>query len=111
MSVSANNRIQAVRDTDDGNVWRNISYDARGNVIAKPGLGFVYDLSDQPVSMSGDVSASFVYDGNYKRVKQTINGETIYTVYNQAGQVAYRDNVTTGEATNYVRMGDAPWSG
>ena len=105
MSVSANNRIQAVRDTDDGNVWRNISYDARGNVIAKPGLGFVYDLSDQPVSMSGDVSASFVYDGNYKRVKQTIDGETIYTVYNQAGQVAYRDNITTGEATNYVRMG------
>ncbi|MEM1380817.1 MAG: hypothetical protein AAGH41_09350 [Pseudomonadota bacterium] len=37
-----------------------------------------------------------------KRVKQVIDGVTIYSVYNRAGQLVHRDNVTTGEETDYI---------
>ncbi len=38
-------------------------------------------------------------------MKQVVNGETIYSVYGQSGALLYRDNATTGETTDYVRMG------
>ena len=53
--------------------------------------------------MGGAASGVFAYDGNYKRVKQTIDGETIYSVYGQSGAILYRDNVTTGVASDYIR--------
>ncbi len=67
---------------------------------------FVYDAAEQPTSITGNgVTGAFVYDGNLKRVKQVVNGETIYSVYGQSGAILYRDNATTGETTDYVRMG------
>ena len=38
-------------------------------------------------------------------MKQVLNGETIYTVYSLSGAILYRDNVTAGEITDYIRMG------
>ena len=102
------NRLWRFRDTLEDNAWQLVYYDARGNVrdtgtIAYGGLDIFYDTAEQPMSMGGAVTASFVYDGNLKRVKQTINGETIYSVYGQSGAILYRDNVTTGETTDYIR--------
>ncbi|MGF1545285.1 MAG: hypothetical protein ACFB00_12445, partial [Parvularculaceae bacterium] len=63
----------------------------------------VYDLAvgagsggpvDPPTPPGGSgVSAAYVYDGNYKRVKQTTNGATIYSVYSQSGVLLHRDAV------------------
>lgn len=108
IEYAANNRVSRARDSAAGNIWKTYGHDARGNVTSNADLSFVYDLSNQPVSMSGDDTGSYVYDGNYKRVKQTINGETIYTMYNLAGEVAYRDNITTGEVTSYIIVALAP---
>ncbi len=38
-------------------------------------------------------------------MKQTLDGETIYTIYGVDGSLYYRDNITTGEATDYIRIG------
>lgn len=88
----------------DGSAWKAYAYDARGNVSDGDRLTFTYDAAEQPTSMSGAASGSFTYDGNLKRVKQVIDGETIYSVYSLPGALLYRDNVTTGEATDYVRV-------
>ena len=59
-------------------------------------------MSDQPVSQSGGVPATFTYDGNLRRVKQVMDGETVYSVYDASGTLVYQDNVTSGKATDCV---------
>jgi len=103
MDYDAANRLSRMRDSRDGGAWRNYAYDNRGNVSDNARLTFVYDAAEQPVAMGGAASGTFSYDGNLKRVKQTIDGETIYSVYSQSGAILYRDNATTGEATDYIR--------
>ncbi|WP_417468154.1 RHS repeat-associated core domain-containing protein [Maricaulis sp.] len=99
------NRVSRVRDSNTGNVWRNYTHDNRGSVTSNGQLNWVYDRSEQPVSMSGSDSGSFVYDAHRRRVRQDINGETIYSVYTSSGAMVYRHNATTGEATDYLRLG------
>ena len=107
MLYNGSNRLYRYSDTDTtGGANKNISYDARGNVINNSRQAFTYDRANQPTAANNNgVTASFAYDGNYKRVKQTVNGETIYTVYGQSGAILLRDNVTTGEVTDYIRLG------
>jgi len=100
-----NNRINRARDSNDGSVWRDYVYDARGNVTDNDRLGFTYDAAEQPTAISGAASGVFVYDGNLKRVKQVLGGDTVYSVYSLSGAVLYRDNATTGVATDYLRLG------
>ncbi|MCI5045587.1 MAG: hypothetical protein MRY72_12900, partial [Aquisalinus sp.] len=76
---TATNRATSSSDTAGGT--RSLAYDARGNVTTLGGLTFSYDMSDQPVSQFGSVHATFTYDGNLKRVKQVMDGKTIYSVY------------------------------
>jgi YD repeat-containing protein len=40
-----------------------------------------------------------------KRAKQVLGGEVVYSVYGLSGAVLYRDNITTGVATDYIRAG------
>jgi RHS repeat-associated protein len=101
----ADNRINRARDTNDGFVWRNYTHDARGNVTDNDRLGFTYDRAEQPTAISGAATGAFTYDGNLKRAKQVLGGEVVYSVYGQSGAVLYRDNITTGVATDYIRAG------
>jgi RHS repeat-associated protein len=101
----ADNRINRARDTADGSIWRDYAHDARGNVTGNDRLTFTYDAAEQPTAISGAASGTFTYDGNLKRVKQVLGGETVYSVYGLSGAVLYRDNVTTGVATDYLRLG------
>ena len=48
------------------------------NAHAGPSRIYTYDRANQPTRIRGADTGDFVYDGNYKRVKQVINGETIY---------------------------------
>jgi hypothetical protein len=84
---------------------RSYAYDARGNVTNDTVRGYTYDHANQPAAISGLASGTFTYDGNLKRVKQVLDGETIYTVYGQSGAILLRDNATTGEVTDFIRMG------
>ncbi|MEO0320359.1 MAG: hypothetical protein AAF199_05635, partial [Pseudomonadota bacterium] len=110
MQYDSRNRLNRFRDSTENNAWQTLAYDARGNVrdtgtSAFGGVRFTYDRADQPVSMIDAATGSFVYDGNLKRAKQTINGKTIYTVYSQSGSLMYRDNISDNERTSYVGRG------
>ena len=107
IEYNANNQIHRARDTRDGNVWRLYGHDARGNVLDNSNIQFTYDRSDQPTSISGGATGSFVYDAHNRRVKQTINGETIYTVYGLDGSLIHRDNTASGETTDYLSLGQS----
>ncbi len=99
------NQVLRARDSAAGSTWRSYAHDARGNV-ANDGLhGFSYDFSNQPVTLTGADSGSYSYDGNLKRVKQAIGGETIYSIYDKSGALVMRDNATTGVKTDYLSVG------
>lgn len=107
LQYNSNNRLNRMRDSAAGGVWKTYGYDARGNTTweARGGHSFVYDRANQPISMSGASTGTFTYDGHMRRVKQVINGETVYSIYSLSGEMLYRDNVTTNSRTHYVRMG------
>ncbi|WOI53025.1 RHS repeat-associated core domain-containing protein [Parvularcula sp. LCG005] len=102
---STTNRLSQVQDSAAGSGWRTYGYDNRGNVTNDGNLAFTYDFSNQPVAISGAVSGAYTYDGNLKRVKQIVNGKTIYSVYGESGQLIHRDNITLGEKTDYIHAG------
>lgn len=105
IEYNGQNRVSRARDSASGNVWQNYAYDSRGNVTDNGPINFIYDHAMQPSSISGSDSGTFKYDGLFKRVKQTINSETIYSVYGANGQLMHRDNATTSQTTDYVRLG------
>ena len=105
VEYDANNRISLMHDTDE-DVYNSYSHDARGNVTGDGRHAFTYDRANQPTALSGSGnSATFEYDGNYRRVKQEINGETVYSFYSLSGEMVYRDNITTGQNTDYIKLG------
>lgn len=67
MEYHTNNRLRRVRDGSSS--WRSYSYDSRGNVTNDGRRGFTYDRSEQPTRLTGGATGTYVYDGNYKRVK------------------------------------------
>jgi RHS repeat-associated protein len=110
-SYNGNNRL--VQSSDSGLTGtRNFGYDPRGNVISAGNLNFVYDYSDQPVSISGTAngygaaSGTYTYDGNLKRVKSNINGKLTHSIYDISGKlvqtkvIANTNNPT--ELTEYI---------
>ncbi|MBF0532071.1 MAG: hypothetical protein HQL23_03125 [Candidatus Omnitrophica bacterium] len=49
-------------------------YDACGNMLSGAGRSITYDAENRPVSISKDgITTRFVYDGDGKRVKKTVN--------------------------------------
>lgn len=101
---NTNNRLTSAKDSANGNTWRNYSYDSRGNVTSDGKTGFVYDAANQPISMTSSLSGQYTYDGNLKRVKQVVNGETIYSIYSKSGELVSRHNITTGKNTDYISV-------
>ena len=54
-----------------------------------------YNALNQPVSITGAGGGNYIYDGNLKRVKQVVDGEIIYSVYNKAGPLPYETQPLT----------------
>lgn len=108
MTYDSNNRLN--RAIDSGGIGgttgdRSFLYDSRGNVTSAGNQDFVYDYADQPISLNGEAVGSYRYDGNMKRVKATVEGKTIYNVFNLAGELIHIDNVSESKRTDYVRAG------
>ena len=103
-TYDSRNRLMSTRSANFGQgTTRAVSYDSRGNITTLGDQNFVYDYADQPISISGSANGSYQYDGNLKRVKSTVNGKTIYNVYNLAGQLMYVDEATENKKTEYIR--------
>ena len=135
---AATNRVASA---NNGGSNRLYFYDTRGNTtrIQFGGVNrdFTYDHSNQPTAVSGSASATYVYDGNLKRVKEVRGGNTIYNVFSKVtggqplpwpsppkigppdrflalratGSEVYRFDDATGTAndirTDYVNVGGA----
>ena len=111
LSYDSNNRMSAFSDSSQGNgVWQQISYDANGNALntglsTMTGVNLSYDAFDRPVSVTGSATGSFYYDGHGHRVKQVINGETIYSIYSISGALLYRHfPASKPKDMDYVRL-------
>ena len=98
-------QVNQVKDSAVGSTWRTYSHDARGNVTADGLHSFTYDHANQPVTIAGGDSGSFTYDGNLRRVKQVIDGKTVYSIYDQSGALLTRDDVTSGQVTDHLSLG------
>lgn len=98
------NQVSYVRDSAASSNWRAYSYDGRGNVIGDGKHNFTYDSANQPVSISGNDAGNYTYDGNLKRVKESVGGQTIYSVYSRSGALLTRDNVSNGKRTDYLAV-------
>ena len=120
--ISADNYSSTYRifsSHDTANIIYDFNHDARGNVIRTGGMSFTYDMTDQPIAMSGtapntsnSVNATYLYDGNMKRVRSIIDTgsgpKTIYNVYDASGQLVHVDEETDGIETDYLHgMGQA----
>jgi len=105
IQFAANNRVASVRDSAVSGAWRSYTHDSRGNVLADGLHTFVYDDANQPSSIAGADAGSFVYDGNLRRVKQVIDGATIYSIHDQSGALLTRDNAGAGQVTDYLNLG------
>ncbi|MGE4033026.1 MAG: RHS repeat-associated core domain-containing protein [Parvularculaceae bacterium] len=103
-SPAAANRVSTYAKT--GQPLRTFTHDARGNVVDSGIATFAYDHANQPLSASaGGLSATFAYDGNFKRVKKVESGETIYSFYSKLGGLLYRKNATDPtKDDDYVRV-------
>lgn len=102
LSYDTRNRVSESVDTGPRGT-RALLYDARGNVRKLGALNFVYDYSDQPVTISGTASGTYKYDGNFKRVKSVVNGKTLYNVYDRGGKLVHVNAVNDNKITDYVR--------
>jgi len=79
----------------------SFGYDSRGNVTSKNTQTFTYNRANQLVA-SGNLQ--YAYDGYGRRVKQLKGSQNIYSLYDAAGQLAYRGNPET-TYTNTVYLG------
>ena len=93
----SNNQLVQVSDSapsQPGGGLQSYRYDTRGNATSiggNAGMVLSYDAANQPTTMTGGSTGNFVYDGNFKRVRQTIDGKTIYSFYSRSGELLLRD--------------------
>ena len=105
IDITYNSAYRATQSADSGATGtRAFNYDNRGNVTQAGGLYFTYDYADQPRTMSGNESGTYVYDGNLKRIKSTINGSVIYNVYDQTGSLVLIENDGQNKTTEYISV-------
>ncbi len=56
--------------------------------------------------LAAPASASYAYDGNFKRVKMVEAGETVYSFYSKTGGLIYRHNASDPtKDDDYIRVG------
>ncbi|WP_371196382.1 RHS repeat-associated core domain-containing protein [Glaciecola sp. SC05] len=110
VTINYDSNLRVKQSIDTGGLGgstgvRSFDYDTRGNTEIAGALTFTYDYADQPITVSGAEQGVYQYDGNFKRVKNTVGGDTIYNVYTQSGQLAHVHNMSKNERTDYVKLG------
>ncbi|MEO0851163.1 MAG: hypothetical protein AAFY04_07125, partial [Pseudomonadota bacterium] len=87
---STTNRLSKIYR--DGAQLYTFAYDERGNTTNNGRTTFSYDAAEQPTTING-VATGAIYDGNLRRVRQTINGRTFYTLYGAEGELVSREEI------------------
>ena len=59
----------------------------------------------KPIGISGNDSGNYTYDGNLKRVKEVVGGQTIYSVYSRLGALCSCATMRAmGKKTDYLNV-------
>ena len=89
-----------------GTVNTTFSYDGDGNMLSGNGRTATYTSFDMPVTISkSGASDTFVYGPEHQRIKrQTSSTVTIYVNPDNAGNLAYEKDMTTGSVTLEERV-------
>jgi len=94
------NRLSSINGVQS----RSYAYDARGEITGDGIKSFTLNADGQITAITG--VASYVYDGNGKRIKATPqSGSTEYALYSLAGDLVYTEKGT--EQTDYLKLGGA----
>jgi len=91
-----------------GTGTRTVAYDNRGNVTSLGTMAFYYDYSDQPTVLSGtktdgtSLTGNYRYDGHLKRVRNQVNGKTIYNVFDANWIFDHQDHLGSTVAATHM---------
>ena len=110
------NRLQDVI-SNQSNRNRHYQTDSRGNIFNlemfvgvgnnKVSRDLTFNAADRVVSLNNGMSTShYSYDGRGLRVKK-VKGGSIYSVYDNNGLLAYRDDKSTGVSSEYFYIGSS----
>lgn len=99
-NYNAANRLTSAGDL-------SFAYDANGNTITRTGRTYDYDVYNQLTSVSGDFTASYIYDGLGNRRSATRNGTTTKYVLNLLGSTptVLMETDANGAVQNYYVYG------
>ena len=84
----------------------DLAYDANGNITAETNRTYVYDLSNQLVSVSG--IAQYTYNGIGQRIKKVTGSTTRIFHYDTSGHLIAETDGSGTAIAEYVYIGDQP---
>ena len=87
-----------------GVVDRWMSYDPRGNIYDTDKHYLTFNAANQVLTSSD--GASYVYDGQGRRVKTVRDGKTVYQMYDQSGKLRYRSEPEQNLQSEYLYVND-----
>ena len=100
-----NRATDSLAKTNGGTGNRAATYDSRGNVDRLGGQYFSYDATNRPSSMTGDVEATYRYDGHGRRVRSVVWKDTgyvvRYNVYGASGDLIFNVQIDRTEGTDH----------
>jgi RHS repeat-associated protein len=86
---------------------KNLTYDTEGNIRTDANTNYTYTYDDRNhlVSISGGITASFVYDGLGRRMKKTLSGAATQFLYDEANPVQELSGTGTPTANLLTGLG------
>ncbi len=91
--------------TNAGSPWFSLQYDLYGNVTSNGFDTFTYDDASQLVSVTSQ-NIQYQYDGNGRRFLEKDGVNAKYTLYSKSGVLLFEDNQATGNAREYMYLGN-----
>jgi RHS repeat-associated protein len=88
-----------------GSATTSLTYDWQGNVASKNNVAYDFDFGNRLRSVTnGATTSTYVYDAAGRRVRD-ITGSSKYSLYTQAGQLAYTSDGRKRVTENYIHLG------
>ncbi|WP_165967334.1 RHS repeat protein [Luteimonas aestuarii] len=96
-----NNRLTNIRNSGGATIV-GLGYDAQGNLANKNGQTYSFDFGNRLRSATG--KGTYAYDGLGRRVLDRTTADK-HSLYSQAGQLLYENDLRSAKITNYVYLG------
>ncbi|MGY0799870.1 RHS repeat-associated core domain-containing protein [Lysobacter sp. A286] len=89
-----------------GSTVIGLGYDVQGNVANKNGSTFAFDYGNRLRTSTAGGTASYVYDGHGRRVRDNVSGQgSKYSLYSQAGSLMFDSDLRKQQQHEYIYLG------